>query len=465
MAHTGHVFTKHHRREWPACLREIFPPSFWKRRHAELQTFERCRLRWGMVRLWYVGLCMALEPSRNLGERFERARETCTGLFPKRRRCGRTWAGFLKAVRGVPRSFFGAVRQALQARMAEVGLHPARMGRWEAYGIDGTKSDVPRTAAHEARYGLATKGPGAPQRQVVAAVALRREVLWDWESGSALDSERELALRVIRRLPEGALVVLDAGFLGYGWGRAVRASGRHFLARVGGNVRLWVESQGKAQWREGEVWLWPEDQQEGPPLVLRLLRVERRVRGKRRGKGGRRKLKREVLWLATDVLDEEQLTCAEAGRLYARRWPASEGTFRTWKRTLDAAKLYSRTPELAERESEFSLCALQVLEVLAWTARQRRKDRNPRPVSVARARRVWRKAVAATAAGRTTGWLGGELAAAITDSYRRRRAKVRRAWPQRKEHRMLKGPEFRKLGPRRKQSGLLRLQEQDARAS
>ena len=205
----------------------------------------------------HTGLAMALQSGGSETERFEKAREILAGLFPKRRRCGTTLSGYHQALADLPLEFFDAMRTGMQRVAQRHGLNPARVGRWEAYGIDGSKEDLPRTQEHAEHYGVVTKGPGAAERLVVAAVSMRRYMLWDWASDSALGSERALALDIIRRLPLGSLAVLDAGFMGYEWGMAVKASGRHFLVRVGGNVKLWVDSLPTAEWREDEVWLWP----------------------------------------------------------------------------------------------------------------------------------------------------------------------------------------------------------------
>lgn len=446
-------------------MREIWSASFWRKQHKKHREFEESRTRWKLPPLLWVGLAMSLDSKAPEGDRFEAARDFVLAVREKRKRCGGTEAGFLKALAAVPLRWFGDVREQLQGHAEARELFVARVGRWSAYGLDGTKQDVPRTRAHEERYGLATKGPGAPQRQVVAAVALGREVLWDWESGSALDSEREMSLEVIRRLPLGAMAVCDAGFVGYEWFRAVQASGRNFVVRVGANVRLWAKQVGKAKWREDQVWLWPKDQENTgrPPLVLRLIRLERVVGYT--GKGQQRKEKREVLWLVTNVLEDERLTKEEARQLYEKRWPASEGTFRTWKRTMDKAKLHSRTPELAERESEFSLIGLMFLEITALALRKAKRDRRRRKVSVACAQRVWRKAVRKTMAGKRTNWFREQMVEAMVDGYRRRKPKVRRRWPKRKEHNSFKDPNLLKLDAARKRRGLERLQEEKPCAS
>jgi hypothetical protein len=437
-------------------LREIFTPSFWKEAHQQFNAFEENRTRWKIPLCWYTGLFMALEPGGTEHDRFDSAREVVKALFPKRRRCGTTLSGFTQAVADLPCDFFGGIRTRLQGVLGQLKVKPGRVGRWQAFGLDGSKEELPRTVAHEQHYGIVTKGTqagsGTAQRLIVTAVGLARQVLWDWESASALGSERDLALKVIQRLPLGALGVVDAGFIGYEWGLGVKDSERHFLARVGGNARLWAESLPNAEWREGEVWLWPDyaQKKEGLPLVLRLIRLEMRSK--------KRPHKPAMMWLVTDVLDPALLTRAEAARFYRKRWPASECTFRTWKGQLAADKLDSRTPALAEREAEFSLCALMLLQTSVYWARHKKRMR--RSASVAQAQRVWRKAARALVHGKHNNGFKRKLGACRVDGYRRRHNKVSRPWPERKEHRQLKSPEFRKLGKRRKFFGLQLLAEE-----
>jgi hypothetical protein len=449
MAPHGHASRKKDRHSLPSCLREIFDASFWKEVHQKFADFEKDRTRWTLPMCMYTGLVMAFEAAGSEAERFEKAREILAGLFPKRRRCGTTLSGYQLALADLPLEIFDTIRAGMHRAAQRHGLNLARVGRWEAYGIDGSKEDLPRTQAHEDHYGIVTKGPGAAERLVVAAVTLRRYVLWDWASDSAMGSERALALDIIHRLPLESLAVLDAGFMGYEWGMAVKSSGRHFLVRVGANVKLWVDSFPAAEWREGQVWLWPDEKRKGTPLVLRLIKIELPCRNG----------KCQEMWLVTDVLESERLTREEAATFYRKRWPANECTFRTWKHTLDAEKLASRTPIMAEPESEFSLCALMLLELSICLAR-RKQRRDHRRISVARAKRVWCRAMRGLAQGRQTKNFREELSACVGDTYRRRKPKVRRRWPKRKEHRSIKRPIFRKLGMRRKALGILRLEEQ-----
>jgi Transposase DDE domain len=452
----------------PGCLRQIVDPQAWKSLHGLAGDFEQNRSRWNLQPLLLVGLAMALDCARTVGERFGTATELDWAVRPKQRRCGTTLAGFLLALACLPVKVFGGVRTVLQNALLKADVHPARVDRWNAYGLDGTKQNLPRTDANELGFGAASQEPALPQGVTVAAVALGECVLWDWEGGGAYASERDLALTIIRRLPAGSLVVEDAGFVGYEHIRETLASGKHLLVRVGANVSLWAQTIGHAQQHGGEVWLWPNKRQDEAPLKLRLIKIVTRKKKKlkskkRKGQGRRRsyKIVRTPLWLLTDVLDENKLTQAEAEEIYGRRWGGNEIRFRDWKCTLNAATLLSRTPEQAQRERELSLCAAMLLHVMVTRARKAR--RKPfRRVSAANAARAWRKAVRQSGQGKSTRWFGAAMSEAVVDDYERQRPKVKRRWPKRKEHTMAGQPKFRKLTRRIKAMGLKRLEEKRA---
>lgn len=446
-------------------MRQIFDPQAWKNLHDLAGDFEQCRSRWTLQALLLVGLAMALDSARTVGERFETATELDRAARPKQRRCGATLAGFLLALADLPMNVFAGVRIVLQNALSRADVHPARVGRWNAYGLDGTKQNLPRTDANELGFGAASKEPALPQGLTVAAVALGQRVLWDWESGGAFSSERDLALQIIRRLPAGSMAVEDAGFVGYEHIRKVLASGRHLLMRVGANVRLWTQTIGHAQEQGGEVWLWPDERRKEAPLRLRLIKIVTRRKKKlktkkRKGQGRRRayKIVQTTLWLLSDVLDAKALTQDEAEELYGRRWGGNEIRFRDWKCTLNAATLLSHTPKQARRERELSLCAAMLLHVLVTRARKGR--RKPfRMVSAANAARIWRKAVRRSGQSKSTRQFGTAMSDAVVDDYERKRPKVKRRWPKRKEHNMASQPKFRKLTNHIKAIGLNCLDE------
>ena len=119
---------------------------------------------------------MALEDAPTVGERFETAVDLDRLLRPKQKRCGTTLSGFLLALEDLPLDVFGELRTGLQRAVLRANADPARVGRWNAFGLDGTKQNLPRTDANELGFGAATKDPALPQGLTVAAVALT--ALW-----------------------------------------------------------------------------------------------------------------------------------------------------------------------------------------------------------------------------------------------------------------------------------------------
>jgi hypothetical protein len=73
---------------------------------------------------------------------------------------------------------------------------------------------------------------------------------YNWRIGPSDSSEREHALSMFADLPKKALVVADAGFIGYDFWSSMIESNIHFVVRVGGNVTLlrklgWVVEERK----------------------------------------------------------------------------------------------------------------------------------------------------------------------------------------------------------------------------
>ena len=116
-------------------------------------------------------------------------------------------------------------------------------------------------------------------------------------------------------LPDEALIVADAGFIGYEFWSSMIEAKRRFVTRVGGNVRLLRKLGWATKERNDTVYLWPKGKRNAhPPLSLRLIRIH----------DGR-----PLLCLVTN-LQEEELSAASALEIYRRRWDI-EVFFRTLK--------------------------------------------------------------------------------------------------------------------------------------
>ena len=165
---------------------------------------------------------------------------------------------------------------------------------------------------------------------------------YDWRIGPSDSSEREHALAMFADLPKEALIVADAGFIGYEFWSSMMEANKHFVVRVGGNVRLLRKLGWSAGERQDTVYLWPKGKRDkNPPLVLRLIRIH----------DGR-----QPLCLVTNLPDEE-LSVESALEIYRRRW-GIEVFFRTIKQTFDRRKLRSKGSSNAPLELEWSLVTL-----------------------------------------------------------------------------------------------------------
>jgi len=164
---------------------------------------------------------------------------------------------------------------------------------------------------------------------------------YNWRIGPSDSSEREHAMQMFAELPDGALVVADAGFIGYDFWSSLLESKKRFLIRVGGNVTLLRQLGWSTKERKDTVYLWPKGKRDREPLCLRLIRIH----------DGR-----QSLCLVTN-LEEADLSCGAALEIYRRRW-GIELFFRTLKQTFDRRKLRSTGATNAPLELEWSLVTL-----------------------------------------------------------------------------------------------------------
>jgi hypothetical protein len=173
---------------------------------------------------------------------------------------------------------------------------------------------------------------------------------WDWCRGPADSSERDHLLSMIERLPAGSLVAADAGFVGYEYWKALIDSGRHFVIRVGANVRL-LKNLGFVRRKKNIVYLWPDKaaKKSQKPLVLRMTTFQ---------------TTKQTIWVVTDILDEKTLSDAQMVEIYKRRWGV-EVQFRSFKQTFAHRKLRCHRAENVAVELDWSLVGLWAVCLLA----------------------------------------------------------------------------------------------------
>lgn len=377
--------------------------------------------RWSLSHLHFTALLMIYATDEALKDRFEVARTCVIEMFPGRRRPGRTYQGFIKAQRRIPRKMVGHLKDHLRQHHQQVaGAFWERFG-WVPFACDGSRVEVPRTTRNQKRLGCAGREKTGPQLFVTTLYHMGTGLPWDWHIGKGTEAERDHLRIMLAKLPPGSLIVADAGFTGYGLMQAILARGLSFLIRAGSNVSLL--SGLDLEWAMGNdgqvVWLWPQNQRRLPPLKLRLIRLRRVSSG-----GGE-------MCLLTNVFDRERLPDETAAILYRMRWGV-ELFYRSYKQTLNQRKLRSKAPRAGRWELHWGMTALLLLGLMS-VAKIVGRGRDPLSLSVAQALRVVHQAMRSPRRWRGRGDLGVRLAEALKDEYRRRSSKTAHDWPRKKK--------------------------------
>jgi hypothetical protein len=221
-------------------------------------------------------------------------------------------------------------------------------------------------------------------------------------------------------LPDQALLTADAGFVGYDLWQTLHNAGRHWLVRVGGNVRL-LKHLGYAKERDNTVYLWPDKAaaRRQLPLMLRLIVVH----------DGRQPLN-----LVTD-LSPAQLSDRQAALIYQRRW-GIEVFFRHCKQTFERTKLRSHNPDNAQVELDWSLLGMWAMGLHSH-ARLVAQDIRPAWISFAKVLRAYRHSMRQYGPRATR--LEERLDDALNDGYRRAN-KSSRHYPRKKTYAPIQPP-------------------------
>ena len=386
-------------------------------------------LRWSERLLVLCIVLMTWSVADTLGDRFEEARRSLVKMFPGRRRPGRTYSGFMAALLKVSDSLLRRVSNHLRGEVrALAGARHWSCKGFVPFGADGSKTECSKTAANERAFGCAGKNKSTPQQFITTLLHLPSGVVWDFRCGPARSSERAHLRDMLDTLPADALLIADAGFTGYELLSAILDSGRHFLIRVGSNVRLLKKLGYTVEEREQTVYLWPDDQhRKQPPLVLRLITL---VDGRNR-----------KMHLLASVLDATRMSDELAGELYTLRWGV-ELHYRALKQTLRRRKLAADAPATARAELRWAMIALWLLS-LAGVGVIVRSGGDPRRLSVAMALRCLRRAMRAPTLRCGSNGLEHQLARAVQDSYQRRAAKRARDWAHKKKPKPIGDPNAR----------------------
>jgi hypothetical protein len=448
------------------CLGYFLTSQVWKQ--AQQAVPRRRAWRWQTQPLLFVLLCMTWCTGDSLPERFETARAFYVALHQRRRRPGKTFAGFEKALAVLPMPVLRAVARAVRGRLTQVFAARLRVDGFIPLGCDGSRLACPRSAELERRLnagkkkkrkkrrqqsapanpqlpaeqgpetaaGTKTRAAGAPQLWVTAVLHLGLGVLWSWRLGTGNADERQHLRLLLDTLPEGSLLIADAAYVGYQLMASLQAAGLSFLLRLSSRAPLYVPDKKDLKSREGLVYYWPQKlhKQDLPPLAVRLWRL--------RGERG-------DVWLITNVLDKERLPRHTAGKFYRWRW-RNEGLFRTYKRTLGKVKLMSRTVVQVHREAEGSLLATQLLLAQGALTQPATASGKVVPASARKVlleiRNEIRNVTGMYLGPRQAKTYAQRLAEAHWQERRQRSGKVRRRWPGRGDHKPPGPPQILKMG-------------------
>jgi hypothetical protein len=441
---------KLHNRErcFASCLRDFLTPALFRQVYRALAKGRK--RRWTLQPVLYVLLCMTWCLGDSQPERFETARAFCVACHPKRRRPGKTFCGFQKALEALPASVLRAVAAVFRKHLL-VRFGPLLpTDGWLVFGCDGSRLRAPRTEELQQRLGDpggdSQSGHKPPQVWLTALVHLASGMPWSWMVGKGDASERDHLGRLVWTLPAGALVVTDAGYQAYLLACKLVAGALSFLMRVSAQTIFYtadtdmatagedreVTPEALAQWTDGVVYYWPKEAQrkKQKPLQVRLIRI-------------RAKKKKNDVWLVTDVLDQTRLTVAMASKFYKMRWE-NEGYFRTYKQTLKKVKLCGRTVAAVHREVLGSMLAVQVL-LAQGAAGALALGRKQAANSARQLVLLVRREMAGALRGRARqGFL--ERAAACQREQRQRSSnKQKTEWPSRQAPKPLLAPRIRQL--------------------
>jgi hypothetical protein len=377
--------------------------------------------RWDLHPLLYVLVLTTYCCGDSLPEKVEAAKSFYVVCCPKRKRPGASFTGFEKAIAKLPMPVLRALAAGIRGRIAVIFAEQWKVGGFIPLGCDGTRQTCPRTEELERHMGTSSKEGSSPMLWNTSIVHLTLGFPLCWRLGKGgKASERSHLLFMLRWLPAAALIVADAGYVGYEVVAAMLGKVA-FLIRMSSMATFYTEAnEPLEEFREGIVYYWPKTQEnEGkPPIRGRLIRIHS-VRYK------------TDVWLFTNVEDPNLLSLETAGTCYRWRWE-NEGFFRTYKRTLKKVTLMSRTVVQVHREAEASMIATQLLlcqGALAMPAPQKGDLPvmcSPRGVLLEVRREI---------SGRSGKELFGErIARAQRERRERTSAKQKREWPRRKPH-------------------------------
>lgn len=368
-----------------------------------------------MMSLAVAAVLMSWSPAPTLTQRFSDTLTVLDRALPRRRRTGRTYQGFIKALALHSGMLIDQIILHLRKKSHACAGSQWQTGGFVPIAVDSSKIDAPRTKSNES-LGLAGKDKCCPQMVLLLLIHLGSKLPWAWKIGDANAAERTLLRDMLDQLPPKALLVADAGFTGYDLLWELQSQGLHFLIRVGNNVRLLKELGEYSLENKHTVYMWPLTRRTRRPLRLRLILVN-------------------DVYLVTNVLESTRLSQRAAVDLYRRRWTI-EIAFRSLKQTLRRHAVRSGAARHCRLELNWAIIGMWALCLIGAVALARARI-PPQWLSVAAALSAVRDAARRP---EKLNQLRRALRKARLDEYRRRGSKASRNWPRKKDPPKIKAP-------------------------
>jgi IS4 transposase len=363
MRHQDHV----HRFGERTHAEDLFQVLRWLTAHINWSRITwRAECTWTPRWLACAALLWAWSDERTLTDRFRIARKIICPWLGKQEQPAGSYQAFVKLLRKWTEPLRDLLIDAFRRRTRE-SLSPLwKVAGWVVLAVDGSRCDLPRTRRNEQRYSCKSKLSRAAQKRRARRSKRRRQqarerkanipqvwlttlwhvgsgLPWGWRAGAADSSERKHLQEMLPEVSDQALITADAGFVGYETWSTLLEAGHHLLVRVGSNVRL-LKNLGYARECRGLVYLWPDQKAQAqlPPLALRLIVVHNG---------------RHPMYLVTSVPSPNDLSDAEAVKIYRHRW-GIELFYRHYKQTFERSKLRSHNPDNVMIELQWSLLGI-----------------------------------------------------------------------------------------------------------
>jgi putative transposase len=232
--------------------------------------------------------------------------------------------------------------------------------------LDGTCVSMPAEPALFEAFGVNTgyHGKGRYPLARVATLCLAGTMMViAYALGGYCDGEWTLALLILDRLRKGDLLIADRHFAAAHYYWRYQSMGLEFLTRT--HQRLIISRIKRVQsYRRNDFLGWltinknyrRKDPNLPRHLLVRFVQASVRIRGQR-----------QVIWLVTSLLDDQQYPAAEIVALYGRRWRI-ETAFEQLKIRLSADVLRSHSPDGIRKEFAARCLALNLVHAIILEA-------------------------------------------------------------------------------------------------